>query len=109
MRRPRTAFIRPVRKGDLMAHKYSPKRLFAEHVERFFKEVEIGQVYEYYFGHFLYRDVVRIAERYGVKIQYLKRGDPRRKGSYSFVVTDTPDRIEVNREPVMFSVEELAI
>ncbi|MDX1806225.1 MAG: hypothetical protein R3267_04285 [Paenisporosarcina sp.] len=92
-----------------MARLYSSRKLYHEHRDRFFREVQEGQVYEYYYGHFLFSDVQKLAGKYGVKIQYLAREDPRRKGSYSFLVTKVLDKVEVNKEPQMFDIGELAI
>ena len=88
---------------------YSRRKLYYQHVDRFFNEVEIGEVYEYYPGHFMFSDVHKLATERGVTIEYLPSDDPRRIGTYSFTVTARPERIERVKEPVMFDIKELAI
>ena len=87
----------------------STERLYFENSKNFFKMVEEGEVYEYYFGHFLFGDVKRLAAKYNVELKYLKKGHPKRKSSYSFLVTKAPEKIQINRDPLMFDVTELAI
>jgi hypothetical protein len=89
---------------------FSKQKLYMENERIFFKEIiEVGKTYQYYHRHYLYIDVEKIAEKYGVKICNIPTSN---SGTYNFKVISMPDvptQTSEQKEAVLFDVNELAV
>ena len=88
----------------------SKQKLYIENEKIFFKEViEVGITYQYYHKHYFYRDVEKIAKKYGVEICSV---NTLKLGKYNFKVISMPDfytQESKQKESVLFDVNELAV
>ena len=92
---------------------FSRTKLFHEHEERFFLQVQVGDTYTYNEDDYIFKDVRRSAGKYGVKVVY---NEPRteiykKKGCFNFTVTSIIDKKEEvkTEDPLLFDVNELVI
>jgi len=91
----------------------SAKTLYRENEERFFTEVvRVGRTYKYYEGQYLFRDVKKVAETYGVEVRYNTNGTTEYTtfGCFNFTVVSLQKIKELQsiKEPEFFDINELA-
>jgi hypothetical protein len=91
----------------MYTRKFNPNILYYGHEDQFFDQVEIGKIYRYYMGHFLFLDVKKEAEKRGIEIQYLHQ--QKKVYSYAFKIISIKKELEELKEekPMLFDVNEL--
>ena len=92
----------------------STKRLYRENEERFFTEVvRVGKTYKYYEGQYIFRDVKKVAEKYGIEVKYNTGGSMEYTvfGCFNFTIVSlsTSEEPQTFKEPEFFDINELAI
>ena len=100
----------------MIRRKFSSARLYRDHEKQFFKNVVVGDTYTYYEGHYIFKDVRRLANKYGFNVVYNEPNTPLYKlyGCFNFSVIGVhdipePEQKDNVKEVLYFDVDELAI
>ena len=89
----------------MYTRKFNPNILYYGHEDRFFDQVEIGKIYHYYMGHYLFRDVKQEAKERGIEIEYAHEQKDRL--NYAFKIISIIGKEPEQPKSMLFDVNEL--